>query len=195
MRDLEIRGAGSILGGKQHGHMEAVGYDMYLQLLSEAIAETKGETPPHRPEECLVDLQIEAHIPETYIESLSGRLDVYRKIAGLQTNEDSMELIDELIDRYGDPPKSIQGLITVALVRNMAGNMGITEITQRNGCMMFYLTSATMEQVQALVSEYKGRVTVNGSDKPYIAVKLAAGDKPMEVMESVVNIMHNAIQS
>lgn len=189
MRDLEIRGAGSILGGKQHGHMEAVGYDMYLQLLSEAIAEQKGETPPHRPEECLVDLQIEAHIPENYIESLSGRLDVYRKIAGLQTNEDSMDLIDELIDRYGEPPKAIQGLITVALLRNMAGNLGITEITQRGDVMLFYLKTATMEQVQALVKEYKGRVTVNGSDKPYIAVKVAKNDKPVELMEAVVRIM------
>lgn len=190
MRDLEIRGAGSILGGKQHGHMEAVGYDMYLQLLSEAIAEQKGEMPPHRPEECLVDLQIEAHIPENYIESLSGRLDIYRKIAGLQTNEDSMDLIDELIDRYGEPPKAIQGLITVALLRNMAGNMGITEITQRNGMMLFYLKSATMEQIQALVKTFKGRVTVNGSEKPYIAVKINKDDKPVELMESVINIMH-----
>lgn len=190
MRDLEIRGAGSILGGKQHGHMEAVGYDMYLQLLSEAIAEQKGEAPPRKPEECLVDLQIEAHIPEDYIESLSGRLDIYRKIAGLQTNEDSMDLIDELIDRYGEPPKAIQGLITVALLRNMAGNLGITEITQRNGVMMFYLKTATMEQVQALVKTYKGRVTVNGSEKPYIAVKIEKNDKPVELMESVINIMN-----
>ena len=195
MRDLEIRGAGSILGGKQHGHMEAVGYDMYLQLLSEAIAEQKGELPPHRPEECLVDLQIEAHIPENYIESLSGRLDVYRKIASLQTNEDSMDLIDELIDRYGEPPKAIQGLITVALLRNMAGSLGITEITQRSGMMLFYVKTATMEQIQALVKTFKGRVTVNGSDKPYIAVKIAKDDKPMELMGSVINIMHENKES
>ncbi|MBQ2824263.1 MAG: transcription-repair coupling factor [Oscillospiraceae bacterium] len=194
MRDLEIRGAGSILGGKQHGHMEAVGYDMYLQLLSEAIAEQKGEIPPHRPEECLVDLQIEAHIPERYIESLAGRLDVYRKIASLRNNEDSMDLIDELIDRYGEPPKAIQGLITVALVRNMAGDLGITEITQRSGAMLFFLKNATLEQVQGLVAVYKNRVTVNGSDKPYIAVKLAKGDKPVELMESVINIMHKTKQ-
>jgi transcription-repair coupling factor (superfamily II helicase) len=170
--------------------MEAVGYDMYLQLLSEALAEQKGEIPPAKPEDCIVDLQIEAHIPETYIESLSGRLDVYRKIAGLQTNEDSMELIDELIDRYGDPPKAIQGLITVALVRNMASGLGITEITQRNGLMLFYLKTASMEQIQALVKAYKGRVTVNGSEKPYIAVKIGNDDRPAELMESVINIMH-----
>ncbi len=189
LRDLEIRGAGSILGGRQHGHMEAVGYDMYLQLLSEAIAEEKGEPLPRRPEECLIDLQIDAHIPEKYIESLAGRLDVYRKIASLQSNEDSMDLIDELIDRYGDPPKAIEGLISVALLRNMAGNLGINEITERNGIMLFYIKSATMEQIQAVVQEYKGRVTVNGSEKPHIAVKMLKGDKSMELMQGVIEIL------
>ncbi len=189
LRDLEIRGAGSILGGRQHGHMEAVGYDMYLQLLSEAIAEEKGEPLPHRPEECLVDLQIDAHIPDKYIESLSGRIDAYRKIAAIQTKEDSLDIIDEFIDRYGDPPKAIQGLISVALLRNMAGSIGIKEITQRNGIMYFYLSVAEIEQIQAVVAEYKNRVTVNGSDKPFIAVKILKDDKPLELMQKVVEIM------
>lgn len=189
MRDLEIRGAGSILGGKQHGHMEAVGYDMYIQLLNEAIAEQKGELPPQRPGECVVDVRLDAHIPETYIESLSARLDIYRKIARLQTNEDSLELIDELIDRFGDPPRSVQGLITVALLRNKASSMGITEIRCRNDILYFYINSATLEQIQAVVAEYKGRVTVNGSDKPFIAVKLKPSDKQLDVMETVVDII------
>lgn len=191
LRDLEIRGAGSLLGGKQHGHMEAVGYDMYLQLLNEAIAEEKGETPPPSPEECLVDLQIEAHIPENYIESLSGRLDIYRKIAAVRTPEDSMDLTDELIDRYGDPPKAIQGLITVALVRNMAGESGITEISQKNSCLLFYMKSGTIEQIQAVVAAYRGRVTVNSSEKPYISVKLTPKDKAVDVMEAVVKILYD----
>lgn len=189
MRDLEIRGAGSILGGKQHGHMEAVGYDMYIQLLNEAIAEQKGELPPQRPGECVVDVRLDAHIPETYIESLSARLDIYRKIARLQTNEDSLDLIDELIDRFGEPPRAVQGLITVALLRNKASSMGITEIRCRSDMLYFYISSATLEQIQAVVAEYKGRVTVNGSDKPFIAVKLKPSDKQLDVMETVVDIL------
>lgn len=191
MRDLEIRGAGSILGGKQHGHMEAVGYDMYLQLLNEAIAEEKGEIPPAKPEDCLIDIQTDAHIPDDYIESLSGRIDIYRKIAALRTNEDSIDLIDELIDRYGDPPKAIQGLINVSLIRNMAGELTITEISQRNGIMFFYLKTADMEQIQALTSAFKGRVTVNGGEKAYIAVKMK-DEKPTELMQSVIEIMQKA---
>lgn len=195
MRDLEIRGAGSILGGRQHGHMEAVGYDMYLQLLNEAIAEETGQTPPRAPEECLIDLQIEAHIPDDYIESLSGRLDAYRKIAAVSTKDESADLLDELIDRYGDPPKAIQGLITVALTRNMAGRAGITEITQRNGALLIYVKTATMEQVQALVSRFGGRVSVNGSaEKPFIAVKLTKNDKPVEIMQSAVETFFEAAQ-
>ncbi len=192
LRDLEIRGAGSILGGKQHGHMEAVGYDMYLQLLSEAIAEEKGSPLPKRPEECLIDLQIDAHIPEKYIESLAGRLDIYRKIASLQSKDDSMDLIDELIDRYGEPPKSIEGLITVALLRNMAGKLGITEITEQNGIMVFHLKTATIEQIQSLVQNLKGRVTVNGSSKPFIAVKMLSSDKSVELMQTVIELMQEA---
>lgn len=193
VRDLEIRGAGSILGGRQHGHMEAVGYDMYLRLLSEALAEMKGEKPPRAPEECLVDLRIEAHIPDKYITGLSERLDAYRKIAAVRTPEESMDLIDEFIDRYGDPPKSILGLITVALVRNMAGDIGITEITQRSGNMVFVISYASIEQVQALVAEYKDRVTMNSSaDKPYISIKLDKKEKTVDLMKNAVTILYNS---
>ena len=193
MRDLEIRGAGSILGGRQHGHMEAVGYDMYLQLLNEAIAEETGQTPPRTPEECLIDLQIEAHIPDDYIESLAGRLDAYRKIAAVSTKEGSIDLLDEFIDRYGDPPKAIQGLVTVALTRNMAGKAGITEITQRSNALLIYVKTAGMEQVQALVKAFGGRVSVNGSaDKPYIAIKLTKTDRPVEIMQTAVETFYEA---
>jgi transcription-repair coupling factor (superfamily II helicase) len=189
LRDLEIRGAGSILGGKQHGHMEAVGYDMYLQLLSEAIAEEKGEAPPRTPEECLVDVQIEAHIPENYIENLSQRLDVYRKIAGISTKEESMELVDELIDRYGEPPKAIIGLINVALLRNTASSLGISEISQKGENLLFYIKNPSIEQISRLSAAFKGRVLFNNLNKPYISVKLAPKEKAVDLMQAVLDIM------
>lgn len=193
MRDLEIRGAGSLLGGRQHGHMEAVGYEMYLQLLNEAIAEEKGE-PIQKTAECVVDLQMEAHIPETYIESLSQRLDIYRKIAAITTEEDQSELLDELIDRYGEPPKAILGLLTVALLRNRAAQLGITEITQRNQTLYFYIEHPTQEQITALACAYRGKIVFNGMQKPYIGVKLEPKRLPLEQMQDVLAIMMQANQ-
>lgn len=192
MRDLEIRGAGSILGGRQHGHMESVGYDMYIRLLTEAIAEEKGE-PVRKAADCAVDIQIDAHIPENYIESLAQRLDMYKKIAAVENEEEKMEMIDELIDRYGDPPKSVEGLINASLLRNTAASLGITEIQQRKENMFFYIEQPSPEQINAISAAYKGRVTFNCLSKPYISVKLDKGQKPEKLMESVLSIMKNNI--
>lgn len=191
MRDLEIRGVGSILSAKQHGHMEAVGYDMYLRLLTEAIAEQKGEAPPKAPEDCLVDISINAFIPEDYIEDLSLRIDAYRRIAQIVSTEDSEDLIDELIDRFGEPPKSVTGLISVALIRNMASNCGIREISQKGNSIYFYIREASIPAIMAVTAAYKGRVQVNGTDKNFIAVKLLKGEEPMRIMQGVVETMNS----
>ncbi|MBQ5312197.1 MAG: transcription-repair coupling factor, partial [Oscillospiraceae bacterium] len=190
MRDLEIRGAGSLLGGSQHGHMESVGYDMYIRMLSQVIAEETGKEAPPSPEDCLIDLQIEAHIPDGYITSLPGRLEAYRRIAAVSTREESSDLIDEFIDRYGDPPRAILGLINVALTRNMASRTGIREITQRGDSIYIYIKSAELERIQALVAEYKNRVTISAAgDKPYISVRLLKKDKPAVIMQRSVEIL------
>ena len=189
LRDLEIRGAGSILGGRQHGHMEAVGYDMYLQLLSEAIAEEKGIQPEKVPE-CLVDIQIDAHIPEKYISSLNQRIDMYRKIMLVNEDSDKSDLIDELIDRYGDPPKSVVGLIDVSLLRNKAAHMGITEISQKNGAMYFYTEYLVPEQIAALQQAYKGRITFNGVGKSYVSVKISPKIRPFDMMKETVELLY-----
>lgn len=189
LRDLEIRGAGSILGGKQHGHMEAVGYDMYIQLLSEAIAEEKGEKP-EKISECLVDIQIDAHIPEKYISSLNQRIDIYRKIMLISEDSDKLDLIDELIDRYGDPPKSVIGLIDVSLLRNKAAKLGITEITQKNAAMQFYTEYLNGAQIAGLSKAYKGKIVFNGTGRSYVAVKISPKVKPFDMMRDTVEIIY-----
>lgn len=191
LRDLEIRGAGSILGGSQHGHMEAVGYDMYLRLLSEAITEEKGEVPEKAPE-CLVDIQIDAHIPENYISSLNQRLEIYKRIMTITADEDKSDLIDELIDRYGDPPKAVIGLIEVSLLRNKAAHLGITEISQKNGQMYFYTQYLGTSQIAALSAAFKGKITFNGSGKSYVSIKINPKILPFEMMKSVINIIEKA---
>jgi transcription-repair coupling factor (superfamily II helicase) len=190
LRDLEIRGAGSILGGRQHGHMEAVGYDMYLKLLSEAIAEEKGEKPEKIPD-CLVDIQIDAHIPETYISSLNQRIDMYRKIMLVNDDADKTDLIDELIDRYGEPPKSVVGLIDVSLIRNKAAHSGITKITQQNGAMYFYTPYLSTEQIAGLSAAYKGRLTFNGAGESYVSVKITPKVLPFDMMRDAVGILYD----
>lgn len=190
MRDLEIRGAGSVLSGRQHGHMEAVGYDMYLRLLNEAIAEQKGEAIPRSPEDCLVDISIDAFIPEHYIENLSQRIDAYRKIASITTEEDSTDVIDELIDRYGDPPKSVMGLINVALTRNSASAMGIKEIKQTGDKVLFFIRDIAPEQIQGLLGKYRSRIRFFDSDKPYFHITLDKKQKAADLMTEVIKTLH-----
>ena len=189
MRDLEIRGAGSVLSGKQHGHMEAVGYDMYIRLLNEAIAEQKGEAPPPSPEDCLVDISIDAFIPESYIENASQRIDAYRKIASITNVQDSRDVIDELIDRYGEPPNAVMGLINVALTRNRALRLKITEIVQRGEKVFFYIAQPEIAQIKALSSAYKNRIRFVDSDKAHFAVALDKKQQPHELMVQVIDIM------
>ncbi len=188
MRDLEIRGAGSILGGEQHGNMEAVGYDMYLKLLSEAMGEEKGiKTEPEA--ECLVDLNISAHIPENYIESLPARLGIYKRIAEIKTNEDAQDVIDELCDRFGEPPKSVMGLIDVALFRSRAQANGIYEITQTGDTLNLKINEIKEEQVNKLCDSLEGRVALKVSEKPYYAVKLKKGQTAAEAVREIAGIL------
>lgn len=187
MRDLEIRGAGNILGGEQHGHMEAVGYDMYLKLLGEAVSREKGETPQSYDSECLVDMQIQAHIPEGYIESLNQRLEVYRRIADIRSAEDASDVVDELIDRFGEPPAAVKGLIDVALLRNIASGLGIYEIKQQDEVLLLYKNEIDMKQVGALIGAMRGRVMLNAGAKPYISVKITSGTTPLDALSEVLN--------
>lgn len=188
MRDLEIRGAGNILGAQQHGHMEAVGYDMYIQMLSEAIAEERGEKPEKPEEECLIDLQIEAHIPEEYIESIPQRLAIYRRIADIRTPDDVEDVYDELIDRFGDPPPSVQGLVNVSLLRNSASAQGIYEISQRGNCLLLYANAIDMQKVSRLAALLRGRILVSAGAKPYISVKMDAGQSPVDALQEALRI-------
>ena len=188
MRDLELRGAGNLLGSRQHGHMEDVGYDMYLKLLNDAVQEEKGEKAPDTPEsDCLIDIMIAAHIPENYIENLSGRLDAYRRIADIRTKEDSLDVIDELIDRYGDIPKSVMGLIDIALIRNKAIAMGIYEIKQNDNNLLLYIDSIKRDEVGMLIAKMKGQAMLSATQKPYIAVRYKTKIDPLNSLKEIFN--------
>ncbi|WP_316607752.1 transcription-repair coupling factor [uncultured Ruminococcus sp.] len=186
MRDLELRGAGNILGAEQHGHMEDVGYDMYIKLLGDAVKEEKGEqTPDIEERDCLIDVQVQAHIPEDYIESLSNRLDAYRRIADIRSKEDASDVVDELLDRYGDVPQSVMGLVDIALVRNRAADMGVYEIRQNDSSLMLYLSDIRRKEVPELIGRMPGRAMLSAGGKPYIAVRMGKGDKVLPTLKTM----------
>jgi len=181
MRDLEIRGAGSILGGDQHGNMEAVGYDMYLKLLSNAVNEENGAVPEDDIP-CTIDLNVSAHIPENYIESLSVRIGIYKRIANIRNDEDVSDVIDELCDRFGEPPQSVMGLIDIAILRSKAANAKIAEITGTANTAILHINSIE-PKVMAKLSEYFGnRFMLNASAKPIYTVKLKKGQKMSDLV-------------
>ena len=183
MRDMEIRGAGNVLGAQQHGHMESVGYDMYLKLLDEAVALQKGEKPAPVDTECLVDLQIQAHIPEDYISNLHQRLDIYRRIADIRSQEDADDVVDELIDRFGEPPVSVLGLIDIAELRNLAAARGIYEMKQTDGRVLLYQKKIDKQEIARLIAKMNGRVLVSAGSKPYISIRLQGGDVLQELKD------------
>ena len=181
MRDLEIRGAGSLLGAEQSGHMIDVGYDMYLKLLNEAVLEERGIAVPQRAD-CSADLAVAANIPDRYIPSPEQRMDIYRRIAQIRTEEEADDLLDELIDRYGDPPPGVNALVQVAILRGVAGAAGITDIVQKQGELRFTLDNFDMERVSALYAqpEFKNRLRVQAGSKPCLSLKIRSKKNVIE---------------
>lgn len=186
LRDLEIRGAGNILGGEQHGYMSDVGYDMYIKLLNDAINEKKGEKKKDVQSECLVDIQVPAHIPEKYIPSLNERIDIYRRISDIRNQEDVSDVIDELVDRFGDPPKSVIGLVEVAIIRSMAINCQITEIKQRDNELMLFQEKIDLEFFSKLTLKLGKKIKINASAKPFMSIELDNNEKPIDMLRKAL---------
>ena len=187
MRDLEIRGAGNILGPEQSGFMLSVGYDMYLKLLEEAVLEERGEKA-ERKAECAADLNVAASIPDRYVPAPEQRMDLYRRIAAIRSEEEADDLTDELIDRYGDPPRTVNNLIAVALLRADAAKNGISEIDQKGTNLNFMLDSFELQRVSALCAQakYRGRLLFSAGEKPYLALRLKKGEDALKFGRKLV---------
>ena len=188
MRDLEIRGAGSLLGERQHGHMEAVGYEMYLQMLEQAISEERGDQTKKPKKECLVDLPIDAHIPPTYIESVPQRLGISRRIADITSRADADDVTDELIDRFGEPPEEATALLDIALLRSQASEKGIAEIKQQDGRLLLTFAETDFVRLSALCGDaaFKGRLLLNAGSSPYLSLRLEKTEKAMDMARLLV---------
>ncbi len=172
MRDLEIRGAGNMLGAQQHGDMDAVGYDMYCKLLNEAVSNAKGISVK---KEILtsVDIKTDAFIPEDYIPSHNLRIEIYKKIASISSEDEKETIIDEIIDRFGAPPKCVINLIEVSLIRMLASKSGFSEVTQKGGKILFVFDpSATYDAnlIMKMASQTGGKLLFNAGAKPYLSL-------------------------
>ena len=192
MRDLQIRGAGNLLGHSQHGHMEAVGYDLYVKMLGQAIALAKGEQPAPDKSDCLVDINADAYLPEKYIPDAAGRIEAYKRIAAIETADDATDVLDELIDRYGDPPRSVQGLVDISLIRVTAARAGINEIAQKGDALLLYTDVIGPNQLKPLVEAMPHRVLYSALGRPAISLHVARGEDPLTILRDAVALLPGA---
>ncbi len=192
MRDLEIRGAGNILGAQQHGHMEAVGYDLYCKMLNEAVSQLKGITP-REDFETTIDIAMDAFIPSSYIRNEYQKLDVYKRIAGIENQEEYEDMQDELIDRFGDMPKSVVQLLDVALLKAKAHELDIEEIkgiSDQVKITMYEKAQIQVDQIEDFVKLFSGRMKFMSGKQPYFVYHYQAKEKDtLEKFEKVCSIV------
>lgn len=171
MRDLELRGAGNILGAEQHGHMEAVGYDLYCKMLNEAVKALKGSRTESESFETVVDCDIDAFIPDFYIKNEYQKLDVYKRISAIETDEEYMDMQDELMDRFGDIPKSVDNLLRVAGLKALAHRCYVVEVNinrQEIRMEMYQKAKLDVSKIPALIEKYNGALRFVPGEKPFL---------------------------
>lgn len=193
MRDLEIRGAGNLLGPEQHGHIAAVGFDLYCRLLAEAVQEAKGE-PVRRPPETTVELPVEAYIPDSYIPDPNQKVDIYRRLAAVREEEEVADLADELLDRFGDLPASTRNLLAVAQLRALAGRLGIKSIVGQDGGyrLQFHPEHPLSGEILVAVGkEYQNRVKFSTADGFEIRLKTRVPpSEPDHYLSNLKDFLH-----
>lgn len=174
MRDLEIRGAGNLLGERQHGHMEAVGYDLYCKMLNEAVKTLKGTKKADEDFGTYVDMDIDAFIPPSYIVNEVQKLDIYKRIAGLENAAECDDMRKELRDRFGNVPKSVENLMQISLIRVTAHKRYVTEIKGKAGQVTFFMepcAPVNVEQLPELMEKYKGVLWFSAKGTPNFVLK------------------------
>ncbi len=195
MRDLEIRGAGNLLGAAQHGHMEAVGYDLYCKMLNEAVKKQKG-VPQTQQYETLVDIAIDAYIPDEYISNEFQKLDMYKRIAGIEREEECEDMQEELTDRFGDLPKPVENLLFIARVKAIAHRLFVTELSDKAEGLRFVMdphADIRTENVPALLTEFKNRLVFRQDPKPCFIYKSRTKSSPEELL-SVLDAMERYLE-
>ncbi len=180
MRDMEIRGAGNLLGSQQHGHMESVGYDMYCRLLDEAVRELKGEPVKKEEAEITIDINVSAYIDDSYISTESRKIEMYRKIAAIRVEQDVLDIKDELMDRYGEITDPVENLVKIAYIKALACSLGFSSVTQKNDTIILSIASGKNVNLQAFgkaAEKYRRQLLFNAGSSPYIVYRILPGHK------------------
>jgi transcription-repair coupling factor (superfamily II helicase) len=173
MRDLEIRGAGTLLGRSQHGHMQAVGYDLYCKMLNEAVKTLKG-IPTIEDFNTVIDLEADAYIPPSYIVNEVQKLDIYKRIAGIENEKECEDMREELLDRFGEIPKSVDHLLRIALIRAHAHRLYVTEVKGKNETIRFLMRTEApiaVERIPDLLLDYRGRMSFDPKGTPSFCLR------------------------
>ncbi len=184
LRDMEIRGAGNILGAEQHGHLDAIGYDLYIKLLNQAVLEEKGEAA--EPEvECTVSLNFDAFLPESYVPYPAQRMALYKKIALIATEEDLGDITDELVDRFGEPPLATQNLLRIALIHTSAVKCRITSIRQSGNEIHIYPQKVDFDIWSEISDLFPGKLRILMSGEIHLGLRLQKGDDPLTLIHKM----------
>lgn len=188
MRDLEIRGAGSMLGEMQHGHMEKVGYDTYCKLLDEVIKEMQGIEVVEE-QDVQIDLAVSSYIPDNFIENSSQKIEIYQNIALCRTEEELQNVIDEVIDRYGRLPKELENLIDIARIKQLARKANILKIAQRENGIVFYFVKEKIkpEMVNTLITKYPMLIKFSNAVEPYVTLRIKENENIIEKAKEFLN--------
>ena len=190
MRDLEIRGAGSLLGEIQHGHMDQVGYDTYCHLLNEVVSEIQGKEIK-REIEVQIDLDVTSYIPDTYISDSSQKIEVYQDIALCRTEEDIQNLIDEVIDRFGNMPSELENLIEIARIKSLCKEKLVSKISSKKGFAVFSFESESFDvDVNQLLKTYKNKIRFSPGIKPTVTLALGYNED-IKVLKEIKEFLRN----
>ncbi len=195
MRDMEIRGVGTLLGQRQHGHMQAVGYNLYCKMLSEAVQQMKGESKGVTEDfETVADFQIDAFIPDSYIRNEALKLDIYRRIATVENEAERDDMLEELLDRFGDPPKSVLNLLEITALRGQAHELYIKEIQGRPDHIVFTLYEKAMlnpARIPELIQRMEGRINFKKSDPPQFIYQIRNKKQKTGLLEQTAQILED----
>ncbi len=199
MRDLEIRGAGNLLGPEQHGQMETVGYEMYCKLLDEAVRELKGEAARPEESEISIDVNVSAYIDDDYIGAEMQKIEMYKKIASIQDEQDVLDVQDELVDRFGDIPKPVKNLIQIAHLKILARDSGFVTLQEKNETVILQYRSnghVNVGILGKLMDKYKRKLMFTASNTPYITYR-TAGVAREELLDNIKILLQdiNKLQS